>query len=54
MCVKVCGFFVCFFSPPPWQAGDLFKRTSNNQRALDSYRKGNAFKKGEPLFTLKQ
>ncbi|XP_053503578.1 intraflagellar transport protein 172 homolog isoform X4 [Ictalurus furcatus] len=31
------------------RAGDLFKRTNNNQRALDSYCKGNAFKKAVEL-----
>lgn len=31
------------------RAGDLFKRTNNNQRALDCYHKGNAFKKAVEL-----
>ncbi|KAM9496806.1 intraflagellar transport protein 172 homolog [Clarias gariepinus] len=31
------------------RAGDLFRRISNNQRALDSYCKGNAFKKAVEL-----
>uniref|UniRef100_A0A672S037 Intraflagellar transport protein 172 homolog n=1 Tax=Sinocyclocheilus grahami TaxID=75366 RepID=A0A672S037_SINGR len=31
------------------RAGDLFERTRNNQRALECYRKGNAFKKAVDL-----
>ncbi|XP_073712376.1 intraflagellar transport protein 172 homolog [Misgurnus anguillicaudatus] len=31
------------------RAGDLFERIKNNQRALDCYRKGNAFKKAVDL-----
>ncbi|XP_046728666.1 intraflagellar transport protein 172 homolog isoform X1 [Silurus meridionalis] len=31
------------------RAGDLFQRTNNHQRALDCYRKGNAFKKAVEL-----
>lgn len=60
----ICSVTLVFFHTTAWlvsikhasvfQAGDLYEKMRNNERALDYYCKGGAFRKGESVTNASQ